>query len=323
MSFKLLILISIALILIELTYFWLARRFAILDKPNHRSLHEIQTIRGGGVLFYFSVLLFYLFYSFDISFFFIGLTIIALVSFIDDVKDLPSYVRLPSQLISIGLLLFDLGVFQSSTVYFFVLLVIGTGILNAYNFMDGINGITGLYSLVTLIGLLLINLWVVQFESSEFILIVIISVAIFNFFNFRHKAICFAGDVGSVSMAFIIIYFLGKLILTTGDLSFILLLMLYGVDSIFTIIERIKKKENIFQAHRQHLFQLGVYYEGWRHLKMSSAYALIQALINVIVITLYIFKFNYFYLSHIILVIVSVLAYWFIKRSIKLKHDLK
>ena len=103
-------------------------------------------------------------------------------------------------------------------------------------------------------------------------------------YNFRKRAVCFAGDVGSLTVAFIIIYLIIKLVIETQQFVFILFLTLYGIDTIFTIIQRILNKENIFEAHRSHLFQVIVSKTGMPHLRMSGVYMVIQAIINLLVI---------------------------------------
>jgi UDP-N-acetylmuramyl pentapeptide phosphotransferase/UDP-N-acetylglucosamine-1-phosphate transferase len=113
-----------------------------------------------------------------------------------------------------------------------IALIVCTGIINAYNFMDGINGITGGYSLVILAALAYINKEVVTFVEADFIYTVICSVLVFCFFNFRKRAKCFAGDVGSVSIAFILLFLIGRLIIETEDFSWIVLLSVYGVEQV-------------------------------------------------------------------------------------------
>jgi UDP-N-acetylmuramyl pentapeptide phosphotransferase/UDP-N-acetylglucosamine-1-phosphate transferase len=168
-------------------------------------------------------------------------------------------------------------------IFLVYILVIGT--INAYNFMDGINGITGAYSLITILCLYFINETQVAFVLSEWLIVVVISLLVFNFFNFRKKAKCFAGDVGSVSMAFIIIFFLLLLILKTEELKYIGLLLFYGLDTISTIIFRLIRRENIFEAHRSHFYQYLVNVKGWPHLWVSILYMVVQLFVNVIIIS--------------------------------------
>ena len=160
-------------------------------------------------------------------------------------------------------------------------LIVCTGIINAYNFMDGINGITGGYSLVILAALAYINKEVVTFVEADFIYTVICSVLVFCFFNFRKKAKCFAGDVGSVSIAFILLFLIGRLIIETEDFSWIVLLSVYGVDSVLTIIHRLMLHENIGLPHRKHLYQIMANELKIPHVMVSSIYMAVQAIIIV------------------------------------------
>ena len=168
----------------------------------------------------------------------------------------------------------------------FIIIVLATGTLNAYNFMDGINGMTGGYSLVTVISLIYINSYVYQFIANDFLFFFLLALVVFSFFNFRTKAVCFAGDVGSLTIAYIIVYLIIKLVSESHQFVFILFLTLYGIDTIFTIAQRIFKKENIFEAHRLHLFQVAVSKTGMPHLSMSLIFIGVQTAINLVIVRL-------------------------------------
>ena len=145
--------------------------------------------------------------------------------------------------------------------------------------MDGINGITGGYSLIVLLSLAIVNARM-PFVEQSLIISAILGVLVFCFFNFRTKAKCFAGDVGSIGISFIIIFLLGRLIIQTGDLWYIVFLSVYGVDSILTIIHRIILKENIGQAHRKHAYQLMANELHISHVRVSAIYMIIQAVVS-------------------------------------------
>ena len=110
---------------------------------------------------------------------------------------------------------------------------------------------------------------------------VLCSVLVFCFFNFRKKAKCFAGDVGSVSIAFIILFLMGRLIIKTEDSSWIVLLCVYGVDSVLTIVHRLMLHENIGLPHRKHLYQIMANELKVPHVVVSSIYMVVQAVIIV------------------------------------------
>jgi UDP-N-acetylmuramyl pentapeptide phosphotransferase/UDP-N-acetylglucosamine-1-phosphate transferase len=156
----------------------------------------------------------------------------------------------------------------------FILLI---GIVNAYNFMDGINGLTGFYSLA-----IFVPFWIFEedYMLKEFMLISILSLIVFLFFNGRKKARCFAGDIGSISMALMVLFVLLKKILETGNYQFMFFLTVYGVDSILTLSQRLINGENIFEPHRKHLYQLLVNEYKLPHLIISGIYASVQLILN-------------------------------------------
>jgi UDP-GlcNAc:undecaprenyl-phosphate GlcNAc-1-phosphate transferase len=185
----------------------------------------------------------------------------------------------------VTLLFSELDIFTLPGYVLIILFIITIGIVNAINFMDGINGMTGSYAFITLGTLLYINEYLVEdFSSNSLIITAMVAVAVFNFFNFRTRAKCFAGDVGSVSNAFILIFLIGKLILASGNVAYILLLFVYGLETVTTIFFRLLRKENIFEAHRSHYFQFLVNEKKIPHLYVSSGYAIIQLLFNVILV---------------------------------------
>jgi UDP-N-acetylmuramyl pentapeptide phosphotransferase/UDP-N-acetylglucosamine-1-phosphate transferase len=248
------IIVLAVLFIAELVYFKIADKYNIIDKPNERSSHTQITLRGGGVVFYFGALAYFIYSGFEYPFFIIGLTAITLISFLDDIFTLSNKIRLLVHLGSVLLMFYQWNLFELSWLWIVPALIGVIGTINAYNFMDGINGITAWYSIVVLALLALVN-QTVGFVAMDLILFALLGAVVFAFFNFRTKAKAFAGDVGSVSMAFIVVFLLGQLIITTGNFSYILFLSVYGIDTVWTIIRRALNKENIFQAHRTHLYQ--------------------------------------------------------------------
>lgn len=260
-------------------YFVIAEKFSIIDRPNERSSHTSLTIRGGGIIFLISIIaagLLYPTYFLPV----IGAVIIGAISFADDRITLSSKVRIVFHLLSVTLLFYFLPLFGVVPIIGIIALyVLVIGIINAYNFMDGINGITGLYSLVVMGGLQVVNLYFYSFIEPDLIWFPMISCIVFLFFNFRKKAKCFAGDVGSVTIAFWILFLLLKLVLETGKWEYILFLAVYGVDSVLTIVHRLILRQNIFDAHRLHFYQILANERKISHLLVSSLYALVQVII--------------------------------------------
>lgn len=260
------------------------------SETNKVSAYSDIIIRGGGIIFYMGMLL----YGFWYPWFLAGLTLIALISFMDDICEVNRRLRLVVHFTAMALMFYELGLFTAFPFWYsLIALVIFTGIINAYNFMDGINGITGGYSIILLLALAWINVRI-PFIDPVLLYIAAISVVIFNFFNFRKKAKCFAGDIGAISIAFIILFALGKLILTTGDLSYIIILAVYGVDSILTIIHRLMLHENIFQAHRKHVYQLMANELKIPHVTVSLIYMNVQAAIIIGYFIAYQYRWFYF-----------------------------
>jgi len=295
------LIVLVLLFLAELFYFRIADKCNIIDKPNERSSHTRITLRGGGIIFYFGVLVYFLMNHFEYPWFMLALTLITFISFVDDIRSTSQALRLVFHFSAMALMFYQWGLFSLPWWTILVALIICTGIINAYNFMDGINGITGGYSLIILVALAYINREIVSFVEQELIVTVLCSVLVFNFFNFRKHAKCFAGDVGSVSIAFIVLFLIGKLIIKTEDFSWIILLVVYGVDSVLTIIHRLMLHENIGLPHRKHLYQIMANELKVPHVVVSSVYMIVQAL--VIAGYFYFQEYSYWYLLGSILIL--------------------
>lgn len=277
-----------------LLYFKVANHFNIIDRPNERSSHDVITIRGGGIIYLFAALIALIHHQ-NLWLPVLGVFTIGCISFIDDRIALSRRLRLSFHLAAVTLLFVGLDIFNLYQWWVFpILYIIVIGIINAYNFMDGINGITGLYSLVLLFALQYINLTKVHFVADDMIWLPIVASVVFLYFNFRVKALCFAGDVGSVTIAFWIIWLLGSLMIKTNNYIYILFLSVYGVDSVLTIFHRLILKQNIFVAHRLHFYQILANECKMPHLLVAALYALIQALIIIMVLFL---KLNWIWIS--------------------------
>lgn len=268
------------LVAAEFIYFAIANRFNIIDKPNLRSSHKHVTLRGGGIIFLIGAWVWPAFFELQYPWLMVGLTIIAVGSFIDDIHPLPYTVRLVFQFAAMFLMFHDLGVLNWQNWWSVIAaLVMCVGIINAYNFMDGINGITGGYSLAVVIPLLFINKDVL-FIDNNLLVVVGMSTIVFCFFNFRNKAKCFAGDVGAVAISFILLFAIGKLILYTGDYTYILLMAVYGADTVLTICHRILLHEHLGEAHRKHCYQLMANELHIPHVIVSTIYIAVQLIVS-------------------------------------------
>lgn len=276
--------IAVLLLAAELAYFRIAEKYSIVDNPNNRSSHTGSVIRGGGIIFFIALLLWYII-GLQSSYFMMGATLLAVISFLDDIKPQRSIVRFTVHLIGVLLVFYQTLMFESPVWLVVIAVIICIGTINAFNFMDGINGITGIYALVNLGTFMYIGYHVTPLFISESLTIVtIIAVMIFLFFNFRKKAKCFAGDVGSVTLAFIQIYLLLEVIYLTENYYWVIMFLVYGIDSIITILYRLAKKENIFHAHRTHLYQYLSNELKMQHRAVSLIYGFAQLILNIILI---------------------------------------
>ena len=303
--------VLVLLFLAELFYFYIADKYNIIDKPNERSSHTRITLRGGGVIFYFGVLAYFLTNHFEYPWFMLALTLVTFISFVDDIRSTSQVLRLVFHFSAMALMFYQWGLFALPWWTILVALIICTGIINAYNFMDGINGITGGYSLIILGALAFINHSVVSFVEPDFIYTMLCAVLVFNFFNFRKRAKCFAGDVGAVSIAFTILFLIGRLIIQTGDFSWIILLVVYGIDSVLTIVHRLMLHENIGLPHRKHMYQIMANELRMPHVVVALIYMMMQAI--VVIGYLILREYGYWYLLGSVFLL-SMLYLLFMKR---------
>ncbi len=300
------LIIAAILVAAELLYFRIADRFNIIDKPNERSSHTTIVLRGGGIVFSVSMIVWVFLMVVqgkDIAEylpFLVGLVLVAGVSFWDDVHSLPDSVRLVVQFVATELMFWSIVLCTSGlsglpwywvVAIGIVALIVFVGATDVINFMDGINGLTAGYALAVLVPLLLVDssefiddsqLKVGAFIEPSYLIVAILGVLVFSFFNFRPKgkAKCFAGDVGSIGIAFIMLFAIGLLIARTRDVTWMVLLLVYGVDGVCTIVHRIMLHENLGQAHRKHAYQLMANELGMSHVAVSLLYMALQLVIS-------------------------------------------
>ena len=292
------LIIAVILLAAELLYFRIADKCNIIDKPNQRSSHTTIVLRGGGIIFAISILVWMVWQMILGNWatvqgylpFIIGLLLICGISFWDDIRSLPDSVRLVVQFVATGLMFWGLmgqGAWFVELAWYWkviiglVALIVFVGATDVINFMDGINGITAGYSLAVLVPLLLANR-AGGFIEESFLVVAIIGVLVFSIFNFRPKgkAKCFAGDVGRIGRAFIMLFAIGRLIMQTGDVTWLIFLLVYGVDGCCTILHRIMLHENLGQAHRKHAYQLMANELGMSHVLVSLLYMGMQLVIS-------------------------------------------
>lgn len=276
------VIIAVILLAAELIYFRIADRFNIIDKPNQRSSHSSIVLRGGGIIFVLGLWIWAAFFGFQNIWFLIAVTLVAGISFIDDIHSLPDSVRLVAQFAAMALMFYQLDILHWNMWWIILIaMIVCVGASNIINFMDGINGITGAYALASLLPLFLLNREI-GFADESLILVVALADLVFCCFNFRPKgkAKCFAGDVGSIGVAYILLFLIGSLILATGDVTYLIFLLVYGVDGCLTIVHRILLHENLGEAHRKHAYQLMANELKIGHVKVASFYALLQLAVS-------------------------------------------
>lgn len=295
------IIIFVLLLVAELVYFRIADKCNIIDKPNQRSSHSTIVLRGGGIIFIIGAWVWSLFFGFDYPWFLAGLTLVAGVSFVDDIHSLPDSVRLVAQFAAAAMAFYQLDILHWDMWWIvLVALIVYVGATNVINFMDGINGITAGYALAVLVPLGLLNTNYHElamnlatnyssvfssdgvFVDQSLIVASIIAAIVFCIFNFRPKgkAKCFAGDVGSIGIAFIMLFLLGNVIIKTEDITWLIFLLVYGVDGCLTIVHRIMLHENLGEAHRKHAYQIMANELKIGHVKVTLLYMAMQLAVS-------------------------------------------
>lgn len=313
------IIIFVLLLVAELVYFRIADKCNIIDKPNQRSSHSTIVLRGGGIIFLIGAWVWSAFFGFDYPWFLAGLTLVAGVSFVDDIRSLPDSVRLVAQFAAAAMAFYQLDILHWEMWWIvLVALIVYVGATNVINFMDGINGITAGYALAVLVPLGLLNTNYQElamnystneslgdtnyhelsmnlatncssvfssdgvFVDQSLIVASIIAAIVFCIFNFRPKgkAKCFAGDVGSIGIAFIMLFLLGNVIIKTEDITWLIFLLVYGVDGCLTIIHRIMLHENLGEAHRKHAYQIMANELKIGHVKVTLLYMAMQLAVS-------------------------------------------
>ena len=284
------LIIFVLLLVAELLYFKIADKFNIIDKPNERSSHSTIVLRGGGVIFSLAMVVWAGMMAVQgegqmvVSYlpFLAGLLLVAGVSFWDDVRSLPDSVRLVVQFLAMGLMFWSMGILHWEMWWIVLIaLIVCVGATNVINFMDGINGITAGYALAVLLPLWLLNNGL-GFMEPSYLVVAILGVLVFCLFNFRPKgkAKCFAGDVGSIAIAFIMLFAIGRLVVMTQDVTYLILLLVYGVDGCLTICHRILLHENLGEAHRKHAYQLMANELKIGHVKVTLLYMAMQLVVS-------------------------------------------
>lgn len=301
--------VAVVLLLSELAYFRVAEHFGITDRPGYCKPHERAVTRGGGIVYFLSAVMFFLLSGGLYPWFAAGLLCVALVSFMDDVHSLRPRLRLWLHFAGVALLLADTGLYVQVPWWLLPgVMFVCAGIINVYNFMDGINGMLGVYSVSVLGVLWFVNEHICEFADSRLIGFTLMAALVFSFFNVRRKARCFAGDVGAICAGFITTFLLMRLMARTGDASWIVFLAVYGVDGVLTLLHRLWLREDVSTAHRKNAFHLLADQLKVPHVLVSVSYAVLQ----VVVCGIYLWHPGWI-TSLTIIVALSVVYVWFIR----------
>lgn len=293
-----------------LLYIMIAKKLQLTDVPSARSSHRDITITGAGFIFPIAFFLplaltgEFIHYRSTIA----GLLLISLVSFADDLKSVHPVIRVTVQVIAVSLLLWQTGgLFKMKAWQIVPGFILVVGIINSYNFMDGINGMNALYSLSMMGILAIIRLSGILFlPVPEVFYSLIAALLAFSLFNVRKKALCFSGDVGSISIAYIVSLMIIQVMIATDSAVWILLFGVYGLDSVGTIVLRLIRGEKVWMPHRTHFYQYLVNERKWPHVRVSALYAVMQFVLSIIL-----YKVGFF--PALILYGVYILAYIYIR----------
>jgi UDP-N-acetylmuramyl pentapeptide phosphotransferase/UDP-N-acetylglucosamine-1-phosphate transferase len=273
-----------------LLYIMIAKKLQLTDVPSARSSHRDITITGAGFIFPIAFFLplaltgEFIHYRSTIA----GLLLISLVSFADDLKSVHPVIRVTVQVIAVSLLLWQTGgLFKMKAWQIVPGFILVVGIINSYNFMDGINGMNALYSLSMMGILAIIRLSGILFlPVPEVFYSLIAALLAFSLFNVRKKALCFSGDVGSISIAYIVSLMIIQVMIATDSAVWILLFGVYGLDSVGTIVLRLIRGEKVWMPHRTHFYQYLVNERKWPHVRVSALYAVMQFVLSIILYTI-------------------------------------
>jgi UDP-N-acetylmuramyl pentapeptide phosphotransferase/UDP-N-acetylglucosamine-1-phosphate transferase len=307
------------LTVVSFLYLKIAAKYKITDKPNKRSVHTKVTVRGGGILFPLAIFLFFIFNKYQYPYFIFSVVIISISSFLDDIYTLSSKIRFPFQFIAVYLALYEVGLPFDPIYMFVIYFVTGIGIVNMFNFMDGVNGITAAYSLSSLAGIFVLN----RLENAidqDLLIYITLAILVFSCYNFRKRALLFAGDVGSIVMGLLIMFLVYKLVFAVNSLLVLLFVLLYVIDAGLTLGHRFfYTKESVLVAHREHLYEKLVTTKQMSHLQVSLTYAVIQLFVNAIVYYSYMLPMYSQIIIFICLISLFVIIYIFIFRRLKNK----
>lgn len=272
----------------------------------------------GGVLFYVALLISFVVTGFQYPWFFIGLSLITLLSLMDDIKTQHWRLRMNVHTMAMLLMLYEWGLFQHYLIYGFMALIFCMWMVNAYTVMDKGHGMTVLHSLVTVLALWYINTFQKEFIQEGILEMLVLALLIFGAFNICKKPKIEPNSVGAVALAYTIVFLISMLVIKRREFGPVVLLAVYGVDTVLTFAHLLMNGKAVFQPHRMHLFQLLVDYVKLPPLLVACIYSSIQAVISVG----YIFTNHRYWYALTVFVVCSV-VYIFVRARIFKRHKIQ
>ncbi len=315
-------------LILILIWVFVEKGYILLVKYLRKTSEPQKPVSGGGFLIPLAVLLFYLLerrQGVDPVTGFIdqapmtwlwGLLILCVVSGWDDFRALPVFPRIAAQLLAVGLLFWQfaptLGSVDVQWWNIAIAAIFAIGFLNMWNFMDGINGITGWMTLATLLpAMSLCEFHYIQWGIGATIIPPTIA---FLGFNCRRKAACYAGDIGAISIAYILLFVWGSnlsQLWNVGEPAWwsVVFFAVYLVDAGWTIVLRLKRRENIFKPHLNHAYQHLCHRLGWNPVVVSVLFAATQLSVSLIAYTEAVQQYIYWYVTAVFVALTGTYFY--------------
>jgi Fuc2NAc and GlcNAc transferase len=267
-------------------------RFEMVDIPNERSSHTIPTPRGGGIIIVILTVFFYLVFGYFSGttnwYFILGSSLIAFISWLDDLVSINSLWRFLVHGISALLVIFGVGVFSfdvgflndSRWILYLLTYLWIVWLTNAYNFMDGIDGIAATQAITAGIGWCIFA-FLADVPSILMFSAVLVATNVGFIFHNWSPAKIFMGDVGSAFLGFnfavLPLLFLERQT-NPNVLPFaICAVLIFLLDSVFTFFRRVVNREPFWRAHRSHIYQR-LTLRGKSHQYVTLLYGMLSVL---------------------------------------------
>ena len=269
-----------------------------LSKPNKRSSHSTPIPTGGGISF---VLVGSLFSCFSGYFLPLCCLPLAIIGFLDDKLKVPAFIRYIFQLATVVIiikrsenienLISNLNIYESLSCLLF-LIIFGTAIINFINFMDGLDGFIGLNMMLVLL--------FSAFSINNGIFFIVFSLVGFIFWNWEPAKV-FMGDVGSTFLGALLFGIIVNADSLVNSLSVFVIIFPILTDACTCVIRRFFRGQNIFEAHKMHLYQR-LNQAGFSHSTVTLIYFLTSLMLFCSVLLL---NINHIYLCLLLVILIG------------------